>query len=58
MVIVERWRKAAEIVRGPLLRPVYCGHPIPRYMEPYSVGHVLKKLAVAAGLDDVKVRQI
>jgi integrase len=56
--IVERWLDAAEIAKGPLLRPVYCGHPIPRLMEPYSVGRVLKKLALLAGLDDQQVRQI
>jgi len=55
---VQSWLGAAEISRGPLLRPVYCGHPIPRFMEPYSVGRVLKKLALLAGLDDQQVRQI
>jgi len=58
IAIVERWLEAADTMRGPLLRPVYCDHPIPRYMEPSSVGRELKKLAVAAGLDAAQVRQI
>jgi len=56
--IVQSWLRAAEISGGPLLRPVYCGHPVPRFMEPYSVGRVLKNLATKADLDPAEIRQI
>jgi integrase/recombinase XerD len=50
--------EATGIERGPLLRPVYHGHPIPRFMEPFSVTRVLKALAARAGLDPADVAKI
>src|SRR5690606_10483855 len=58
VAVVEQWLDATGIERGPLLRPVYHGHPIPRFMEPFSVTRVLKALAARAGLDPADVAKI
>lgn len=58
VTLVHEWTNRAEIDRGPLLRPVYQGHAIPRYMNAAAVGRTLKKLATRAGLDPVDAAQI
>jgi len=55
---VERWLGASGITRGPLIRPVYRGHAIPRFMEPVAVSRILKKLAVRAGLEPSEVARV
>jgi integrase/recombinase XerD len=56
---VQCWLAAADdITRGPLIRPVYHGQPIPRFMEPFSITRVLKKLAARAGLEPAEVARV
>lgn len=56
--IVEGWIAAAEIDRGPLLRPVYQGHPVPRFMNAAAVGRTLKALAERAGMSSDEIAAI
>lgn len=56
--IVQAWLAAANITAGPLFRPIYCGIPIERHLNPFTVSRVLKKRAAAARLDPITVARI
>jgi len=56
--LVEQWLEVAAIDRGPLLRPVYREHAVPRYLNAAVVGRILKKLAERAGLDAKDVARV
>ncbi|MEO9229487.1 MAG: tyrosine-type recombinase/integrase [Devosia sp.] len=55
---VEHWLQATGIDRGPLVRPVYRGHAISRFMEPVAISRILKKLAARAGLEPAEVAKV
>ena len=56
--MVEQWLEVAAIDRGPLLRPVYREHAVPRYLNAAVVGRILKKLAERAGLEAKDVARV
>lgn len=59
MKLVGEWTDRAKIDRGPLLRPVYQGHPTPPgYMNTAAIGRTLKKLAQRASLDPIEAARI
>ena len=45
---VRMWLEMTGIAQGPLLRPVYQGQVLQRYLEPVTISRVLKKLAQRA----------
>jgi site-specific recombinase XerD len=49
--LVEQWLEAIGSRSGPLLRPVYGQRALALYLEPFTVGRVLKKLANRARND-------
>jgi integrase/recombinase XerD len=55
---VQRWLAAADITSGPLIRTVYHGRPIPRFMEPFSITRTLTKLAARTGLEPAEVARV
>lgn len=56
--IFRRWLKEAGISRGPLLRPVYGERVRALYLEPLTVGRVLKKLCDRACLDVLMTERV
>ncbi len=52
---VRVWLEASDIDTGPLLRPIYQGKTVSRFLSPMTVARVLKKLAAraAVGIDTV-----
>jgi len=48
--LVDQWLAAIGADRGPLLRPVYQTHALPLYLEPVTIGRVLKKLSKRADI--------
>ncbi|GAB5428278.1 MAG: hypothetical protein Devi2KO_17370 [Devosia indica] len=46
--LVRRWLGKTGFKQGPLLRPVYQGQLLQRYLEPVTISRVLKKLAERA----------
>jgi len=54
VALVDEWTSLTGIDRGPLLRPVYRDHAIPRYRNPAAVARTLKKLADHAGFDAIE----
>lgn len=43
--LIERWLSTTGITSGPLLRPVYLSFTASRYLAPFTVSRVIKKLA-------------
>jgi integrase/recombinase XerD len=56
--VVGAWLAAADITAGPLIRPVYHGHAITRFLEAFAITRILKKLAARAGLDPAEVAKV
>lgn len=50
--IVQDWIDAAELTRGPLLRPVYHSKVLSRFLNGYTICRRLKTIAKTAGLSD------
>ncbi len=50
--IVLDWIDAAGLVSGPLICPVYKGHPVRRHLAGFSISRLLKRIARQAGLDE------
>lgn len=48
--LVDEWLAATGATRGPLLRPVYRNRALALYLEPLTIGRVLKKLSNRAEL--------
>jgi integrase/recombinase XerD len=48
--LLDEWLRATGITSGPLLRPVYHGHCLSRYLSRITVTRVLKRLTNRAGL--------
>ncbi|QYO77761.1 tyrosine-type recombinase/integrase [Devosia salina] len=48
--LVDDWFTAIGATRGPLLRPVYRSRALVLYLEPLTIGRVLKKLSKRADL--------
>ena len=42
---MDEWLAATGATRGPLVRPVYRGRALALYLEPLTIGRVLKKLS-------------
>ena len=45
-ILVQEWLGAIGASRGPLLRPVYRSRALALYLDPLTVGRVLKKLCL------------
>lgn len=56
--LFSQWIKEAGISRGPLLRRVYGNRVRALYLEPLTVGRVLKKLCERAGIDVVTTERV
>ncbi|ODT80495.1 MAG: hypothetical protein ABS76_16300 [Pelagibacterium sp. SCN 64-44] len=56
--ILRAWLKEPGIHRGALLRPVYGNRALALYLEPLTVGRVLKKLCDRAGIDIEVVQKV
>lgn len=56
--IFRHWLEEAGISRGPLLRPVYGRRVRALYLEPLTVGRVLKKLCDRVGIDAVTIEEV
>ena len=56
--IFRHWLEEAGISRGPLLRPVYGRRVRALYLEPLTVGRVLKKLCDRVGIDAVTIEKV
>lgn len=56
--VLRQWLKEAGISLGPLLRPVYGNRVRALYLEPLTVGRVLKKLCDRAGLEALTTERV
>jgi integrase/recombinase XerD len=48
--LVDKWLAATGATKGPLLRPVYQSRALALYLEPVTIGRVLKKLSKLAAI--------
>jgi site-specific recombinase XerD len=57
-VLLKKWLTTIGVSRGPLLRPVYGSRALGLYLEPLTVGRVLKKLCLRMAAESVAAERI